>query len=220
MARKLESDRRVLGNDHPATIRSIDVVTRVLLDEGKFAQAEPLLSEVLAIRKAKLGPDHPDTLLNMCDVAASLNELSRGAEAIRVIDDCLERAARKIVERRLIQGITNVRPRHFEKAKDADGCRETAEMWENLNRTDAASLYDSACRRAVVAAVLKRDPRIAAVDASRLAVDESDRAMIWLTKAVAAGFKDAAHLAKDKDLDALRHREDFKSLMSKLCAKR
>jgi hypothetical protein len=40
--------------------------------------------------------------------------------------------------------------------------------------------------------------------------------MAWLTQAVAAGYKDADHMKKDKDLDALRDREEFKKLLAEL----
>ena len=40
--------------------------------------------------------------------------------------------------------------------------------------------------------------------------------MEWLKQAVAAGFKDAAQMKKDKDLDAFRDREDFKKLLAEL----
>ena len=42
--------------------------------------------------------------------------------------------------------------------------------------------------------------------------------MAWLKQAVAAGYKDAAHMERDKDLDALRDREDFKKLLAELGA--
>jgi serine/threonine protein kinase/Flp pilus assembly protein TadD len=44
----------------------------------------------------------------------------------------------------------------------------------------------------------------------------ADRAMEFLRKAVNAGFKDAANMAKDTDLDPLREREDFKKLIAEL----
>jgi hypothetical protein len=50
-------------------------------------------------------------------------------------------------------------------------------------------------------------------DAARLAQEETDRAMVWLTKA-AAGMKDTAQMRKDTDLDFLRGREDFKKLLA------
>ncbi len=36
--------------------------------------------------------------------------------------------------------------------------------------------------------------------------------MVWLKQAIAAGFNNAAHMRGDKDLDALRGRDDFKKL--------
>ena len=82
-----------------------------------------------------------------------------------------------------------LRLRHFEKTKDAAGCRATAEMWEKLKRTDAGSLYNAACWRAVTAAVIEHDPKTPGADASRLAREEADRAMAWLKQAVAAGYE-------------------------------
>lgn len=43
--------------------------------------------------------------------------------------------------------------------------------------------------------------------------------MDWLKQAVAAGFKDVAHMKQDTDLDALRDRDDFKKLIAELEAK-
>jgi hypothetical protein len=43
--------------------------------------------------------------------------------------------------------------------------------------------------------------------------------MVWLTKAVAAGYKNDAHMKKDTDLDFLRDRVDFKKLLANLEAK-
>ena len=86
-------------------------------------------------------------------------------------------------------------------------------MWEKWNRTDAGSLYAAACFRAVTAGVQAKTP---GADATRLANEDADKAMAWLTKAVAAGYKDAAHMKKDTDLDPLRDREDFKNLLAEL----
>ena len=43
--------------------------------------------------------------------------------------------------------------------------------------------------------------------------------MDWLTKAVKAGWKEAAHMKADPDLDPLRGRDDFKKLLADLEAK-
>ena len=40
-----------------------------------------------------------------------------------------------------------------------------------------------------------------------------------LREAVAKGYKDADHMQTDKDLDPLRTREDFKTVVAELAAK-
>jgi hypothetical protein len=44
----------------------------------------------------------------------------------------------------------------------------------------------------------------------------SDRALDRLTKALAAGYKDAAGQQQDKDLEALRDRAEFRTLVAGL----
>jgi tetratricopeptide (TPR) repeat protein len=65
--------------------------------------------------------------------------------------------------------------------------------------------YDFACVYAVASGQ---------VDAKK--EEYADRAMELLRQAVKAGFKDAAHLGKDTDLDALRDRADFTKLVTML----
>src|SRR5262249_32535034 len=114
----------------------------------------------------------------------------------------------------LLAGVTVLRLRHFEKAGDAAGCRQTAEMWEGLKRTDADSLYDAACMRAVTAAVLREADR--SPEGARQADAEARRAGAWLRRAVAAGYRNAAHMKQDRDLDALRDRADFTEIVGAL----
>jgi hypothetical protein len=113
-----------------------------------------------------------------------------------------------------VPGVLDLRLRHFEQAKNAAGCRQTAEMWEGLKRTDADSLYRAACVRSVTAAVLREADTSPA--GGKEADAEADRAMTWLNQAVAAGYKNAVHLAQDKGLDALRDRADFAELVRML----
>jgi hypothetical protein len=103
---------------------------------------------------------------------------------------------------------------HFAKLNDAAGCRATAEMWEKSQRADAASLYDAACYRAATAAVIGQSDR--SPDGAKKAGAEADQAMVWLQKAVAAGYRDAAQMANDAELYALRDRKDFKKLVADL----
>jgi serine/threonine protein kinase/tetratricopeptide (TPR) repeat protein len=194
---------------HPDTFKSMHNVANCYHALGRHAEALKLHEETLALRTAKFGPDHRDTLRSMRGVAESLAALGRGAEAVPIIDECFRRAAGKpCCQRDLLPAVMDVRLRHFEKTGDATGCRQTAEMWENLKRTDADSLYSAARMRAVTAAVLR------AADKSSEGGGQADRAMAWLRQAVAAGYKNAAQAKQDKDLDALRDRGDFTKLVT------
>jgi hypothetical protein len=68
--------------------------------------------------------------------------------------------------------------------------------------------YDTACVYALSAAAAKHD--------AKLSNEYAARALELLREAVAQGYKDVAHIKKDKDLDPLRDRDDFKKLMAQL----
>ena len=56
---------------------------------GRHADALKLREETLALRKAKLGPDHPDTLLSMNNLANSYAALGRHADALKLHEETL-----------------------------------------------------------------------------------------------------------------------------------
>jgi tetratricopeptide (TPR) repeat protein len=202
-----------LGLDHPNTLTSMSNLANSYSDLDRHADALKLAEETLTLRKAKLGPDHPDTLGTMLGVAVNLVRLDRSSEAVPIIDECVRRATGKPVHPLLIPWMMKLRLQHFQKTKDAAGCRQTAEMWEKLNRTDAGSFYNAASFRAITAALLAAT---AGADAARLADAEADRAMAWLKQAVVAGYRDGPHMLADADLTALRGRADFIELLWEL----
>jgi serine/threonine protein kinase/tetratricopeptide (TPR) repeat protein len=188
--------------------------TYVLIGQHKEALA--LREKILSLRKEQLGPDDPQTLASIYELAESLIACDRGAEAVTLIDDCLQNVEGKTVDPRLIPALFDLRFRHFAEQKDAAACRATAEMWERLNRTDAESLYSAACYRAATAAVLRETDKSAKSDENVAA--EADRALNWLSKSVAAGFSDVARIEKDEKLAILRDRDDFQRLIAPLKA--
>jgi serine/threonine protein kinase/tetratricopeptide (TPR) repeat protein len=208
--------KATFGPTHQDTLLSMFNLGNSYKDCHRLEDALKLHEETLALRKKELGVDHPDTLVSMSGVASTLIALGRGADAIPMIDDCLGRAAGKDVDPRLVPTVLDNRLRHFAAIKDAAGCRATAEKWERLHRTDAQSLYAMAGARAVTAAVTRAADTFDTADEQATA--EADRAMTWLRRAIAAGYADAAGVAKDPDLDALRDRNDFKKLVAELGA--
>ena len=76
---------------------------------------------------------------------------------------------------------------------------------EDIRNWNAGQWYDFACVYAVASGKIADKKQ-----------EYADRAMELLHKAVKAGYKDAAHMKKDTDLDPLRDREDFKKLIAEL----
>ncbi len=202
------------GADHPETLMCMNNLAASYSAVGRHSDALKVSEETLALRKAKLGPDHPDTLMSMLGVARNLVAVERSAAAIPVIDECLRLAAGKDVDTNLCAEAVDVRLRCFVKTKDVAGCRQTVAMADALKPTDGDGLYTVACLHAVYADMLRAADKSAA--GAHQADAEADRAMAGLKEAVAAGFKNGAHMRKDKDLDSLRTREDFKQLIAKL----
>ena len=58
-------------------------------DLGRHADALKLYEETLALQKAKLGPDHPDTLTSMNNLANSYADLGRHADALKLHEETL-----------------------------------------------------------------------------------------------------------------------------------
>jgi tetratricopeptide (TPR) repeat protein len=211
-----------LGPDHPDTLRSMMNLASSYAAAGRHADALKLHEETLTLRKQTLGPDHPDTLLSAGEVVSSLAALKRPDEALPRIDELLALAdkatmAGKRVDPRLALRMLICRIRIHQDKHDAAGCRATAAMWEQRKPADASSMYNAACLWALTAAVQGEKQ---AADAARLAKEDADKAMAWLARAVAAGFKDGVSMEKDSDFDSLRQREDFKRLLTGLQAKK
>jgi hypothetical protein len=207
------------GADATVTLQTLARLADDYARTGRRAEALPLRQELLSLRTSRLGPDHADTLKALSHVAQDLVALGRGSEALLLIDDGIPRAQRAGTDKPLLLELLISRRRHFEQAGDSRGCRETAEMWEALGRTDKYGLYAAAKVRAATAAVIRAGAASESGDSTALADAnlEADRAMDWLEQAVAAGFNSTALMKFDgKDLKALADREDFQKLVSEL----
>jgi eukaryotic-like serine/threonine-protein kinase len=92
----LDLRRRVLGPEHPDTLRSMNNLANVYVDEGKYAQAETLLSQTLEIERRVLRAEHPDTLKAMHNLARVYMAEGKYAEAETLYGQTLE------IERRVL----------------------------------------------------------------------------------------------------------------------
>jgi eukaryotic-like serine/threonine-protein kinase len=86
----MEIRQRVLGPEHPDTLKSMNNLAATLSDEGHPAEAEKLDREALDIQRRVLGPEHPDTLTSMNNLAAILSDEGHPAEAEKLYRETLD----------------------------------------------------------------------------------------------------------------------------------
>src|SRR5262249_34868019 len=141
------------GSEHPNTLHTMYSIGNNYGKLDRYADALKWHEDALKLRRTVLGADSRDTLYSMWGVAANLLKLKRGPEAIPIIDECLDRAAKDPVAN--FADLADLRLDYFAQAGDAKGCKATAELWEKMKRTDSASLYNAARYRAVTAIVLR-----------------------------------------------------------------
>jgi serine/threonine-protein kinase len=76
-----------------------------------------------------------------------------------------------------------------------------------------ATVYNLACLESLASAAALRDVGRPPAECTTLARRRAEDAIAALRRAIAAGYRDAAKLAKDRDLDPLRERADFQALL-------
>ena len=79
----LDARRRVLGPEHPNTLRAMNNLALLYLYQGKYAQAEPLFHKLLEVAHRVMGEEHPDALTYTNNLALLYDKLGKAKEAIR-----------------------------------------------------------------------------------------------------------------------------------------
>jgi len=113
-------------------------------------------------------------------------------------------------------GLAEVRKGWFTAAFHLGRLATTADELAPGGREPAIDAYNAACFLCHCVTLTDKDAQLAEPRRKELAQGYADRAMALLRQAVTRGFKDAAHMKKDPDLQPLRAREDFKKLLADL----
>ena len=82
-----------------------------------------------------------------------------------------------------------------------------------MGTATAGQLYNAACVYSLTAAAIKPDPDPLTAEQSAARQQHIADALATLREAIAAGYKDFAHLQKDPDLVPLRDLPEFKALL-------
>ena len=76
--------KRVLGPDHPDTLRTMTDLALAYQGQGRYGEAERLDAEILEIQQRVLGPEHEDVLWSMNNLALAYQSEGRYDEAERL----------------------------------------------------------------------------------------------------------------------------------------
>jgi tetratricopeptide (TPR) repeat protein len=77
----IETRKRVLADEHPDTLTSMNNLASTYSNQGRWNEAEELEVQVLQTRKRVLSDEHPDTLTSMNNLALTYRNQGRWNEA-------------------------------------------------------------------------------------------------------------------------------------------
>jgi tetratricopeptide (TPR) repeat protein len=197
-------------------------------DAGRPREAETSYREALDIQRRLAGDfpavPHRAELGNTLD---RLAELARGrkdhAAACRLLDEARPhlQAALDANPRHPYYRVAFCQNRHLLAATlvDLGEHGRAAEAAADLARVafyPVEDSYNAACFLSGCIPLAEHDALLPESRRKELAKDYGDRAVEALRQAIANGFKDAANMQKDTDLDPLRGRPDFRKLLDGL----
>ena len=86
----LDTQRRVLGPEHPDTLLTVGTLALTLALEEHYAEAAKLYRELLDANRRVLGPNHPDTLISEYNLACVEAHQGHKDEALSLLRDAVD----------------------------------------------------------------------------------------------------------------------------------
>jgi eukaryotic-like serine/threonine-protein kinase len=188
----------------------------VLLQAGKLAQAEAECRKAVVLSE-KLLAENPSVAFQASCVAMGLVSLGdvvrssgRSAEAVALYDRAVDMRC-GLVGVFWRRGLT--RRDLGDAAGAASDTKNALKSYAELLPQSHGDFLENACCHAVLASLAGRaGSGVSAAEGE----DAAARAMEWLGRAVANGYRNTNELHIESALDALRDRDDFKKLMAEL----
>jgi tetratricopeptide (TPR) repeat protein len=94
----LDTRKRVLGENHPSTLVSVNNLALLYRDQGKYELAEPLFVSCLDTSKRVLGENHPSTLASVNNLALLYRQQGKYELAEPLYVSCLDTRKRVLGE--------------------------------------------------------------------------------------------------------------------------
>jgi tetratricopeptide (TPR) repeat protein len=204
----------------------------LLMNTGRLKDADAAYADALAIQKqlAASFPNQPDLRNGLAGTFVNLALLCNKRRDFAAAQAHLAEAQPHH------QAALNANPRHpyyrlfyhnnllalvtaHAGLRDQAGAERAAAQLRDRGWDPPVNAYDAACALALCIPIVQNDDKLSKQDRASAVQFYGDAAMKMLKDAVAKGWKDAAHMQKDTDLDPLRERDDFKKLIAELVTK-
>lgn len=167
LARGVQRARELTG-EPVARAQMLDVMGRIHLGRGEYAQARPVLEEALTIRRALHGNAHPDVATSLMNIGRALHLSGASADAVPLLEESLAIRTRAFGrdDARTMDALYYLASAAH-GAGDFDTSRPLFDQWVAYSeRRDVAPTPERAERLVNAAVVLRRQMRFD--DAARL----------------------------------------------------
>jgi len=227
---ELRAAARINGDHIGAAIGYLGYLGQCLVEQGHSDEAIALYPPILARLESRAAAE-PGAINIKRDLAdgygylgACLRQVGKRVEACDVYRkavmarESLIKASPSVVNDRTklaadLRALTLIESALGDVAGAAADTRRSLKLYEGLADRPAVSLYNLACYHALLAGLgAKAGSGVPPAEVRA----EAEQAMRSLCEAVAAGWRDVAHMRSDTDLEALRQRPDFQLLMMDL----
>ena len=132
----LQTQRRVVGQDHPDTLASANALANLYWFQGKYPEAEPLYRDIVERRTRVLGTDHPDTLRANYDLASLYVMQKRWEEFDRLSRDTLATQRRVLGDNHpdTLNSLGNMESSYFAQGRYEEALPLAVEVLESKRR--------------------------------------------------------------------------------------
>jgi non-specific serine/threonine protein kinase/serine/threonine-protein kinase len=136
LAQALQTQKQVLGEDHPESLATANHLGNVYWYQGKYQEAELLYRDIVQRRARVLGEDHPDTLRANFDLASAYAGQKRWDEYERLGRDMLERQRRVLgaTHADTLSSLNNLQYFYFTQGRYPEAERVAVEVAEGRRR--------------------------------------------------------------------------------------
>jgi serine/threonine-protein kinase len=230
---ELAGEVPTIPDDRRAVAEALNITGSVLFQTGQKSAAEEMYRKSISIME-KLAAEFPDERHYNSELGRVLNNL---AESLRGRNQLNE--ARQLIERAIHHQEAAYRSppsreryavllrRHLDelaeihlKGQDYLSAIKVADDLSRRFPNSFEAQYDAGCIFSRAVPLAASDKQLPESKREQTARSYGDQAVSRLQAAVEKGFTNVGHMKKDTDLDALRHRTDFQTVVTELEKKR